>query len=159
MNAKKIRIPVEPRTECHGMLAGVGGMMRDRGFTGRDGTLMRDLRGLRVLVVEPDRTLASVLEEALILAGARVVDVCADMAEAGRMRAPEEPDAMVVGTRSHQDPALAARTAQAWGIPFLLTCDQPMDMASARARCLPKPFCIQDLVEGLNGCTSIHEAP
>lgn len=120
---------------------------------------MRDLRGLRVLVVEPDRTLASVLEEALTLAGARVVDVCADLAEAGRLRAPEEPEALVVGTRSSQDPAAAASTAQAWGIPFLLTCDRPMPMPSTRARCLPKPFCIQDLVDGLSGCTSLHEGP
>lgn len=118
---------------------------------------MRDLRGLRVLVVEPDRNLASVLDDALTLAGAQVVDVCANMAEAGRRLG--DPQAMVVGTRSHQDPALAAKTAQAWGIPFLLTCDQPMDMAFTRARCLPKPFCYRDLIDGLSGCTTATMAP
>ncbi|WP_156880275.1 hypothetical protein [Thermomonas fusca] len=119
---------------------------------------MRDLLGLRVLVVEPDRTLAFVLADALTLAGARVVAMCSNLSEAARGR--ETPQALVVGTRSTGNPEAAARDAQRWGLPFLLTCDRPVSVGDARnARCLTKPFCYHDLVEGLIDCAFAHDAP
>lgn len=121
---------------------------------------MGDLLGLRVLVVEPDRTLACVLADALTLAGASVVALCADLAEAARSRCIEAPQALVVGTRPSHDPEATAQCAQGWGLPFLLTCDRPVAVGGTpNARCLIKPFCYRDLVEGLIGCAFAERAP
>ena len=114
---------------------------------------MHDILGLRVLVVEPDRTLALVLAEALAMAGAHVVGVCPNQAEADRMLRSTSLQAMLVGTHARHDLALVARWAQASRLPFLLTCDRPFATVAPRALCLPKPFCFRDLVEGLLGVT------
>lgn len=120
---------------------------------------MRDLLGLRVLVVEPDRALAFVLVDALTLAGARVLAMRKDMAEATRFRDTDAAQALVVGTRATHDPEATARSAQSWGLPFLITCDRPVSVGEARnARCLVKPFCYHDLVEGLVGCAATQAA-
>lgn len=121
---------------------------------------MRDLLGLRVLVVEPDRTLACVLADALTLAGVSVVAMCSDLAEAARSRCIEAPQALVVGTRPNHDPEATVQSARGWGLPFLLTCDRPVSVGGTHnARCLIKPFCYHELVEGLIGCASGEGAP
>lgn len=121
---------------------------------------MADLLGLRVLVVEPDRNLAFVLADALSMAGARVVGTCADLTEAPRFRGAGAAQALVVGTRATHDPEATARSAQSLGLPFLITCDRPVPVGDTRnARCLIKPFCYHDLVEGLIGCASTEDAP
>jgi len=111
---------------------------------------MGDLLGLRVLVIEPDRPLGFVLAEALTLAGAQVVDICGDLAGAARAFGSETAQALIVGTRSRQDPASAMRSAQAWGLPVLFLFDRRVEVNFAQARCLPKPFCFHDLVESLS---------
>lgn len=111
---------------------------------------MGDLLGLRVLVIEPNRPLGSVLADALTLAGAQVVNVCGDLAGAARAFGSETAQALIVGTRSCQDPASAMRSAQTWGLPVLLICDRRVEVSFAQGRCLPKPFCFHDLVESLS---------
>lgn len=157
MAVKNFRFLRAARREAYG---DVDGMMPEQGIQPQDGMLMRDLLGLRVLVVEPDRALACVLEDALGLAGARVIDVCSSMAEAQDALGAEAPEAVIVGTRPRQDLRSAAQAARKWGFPFLVICDDPGHAGdAATVHCLSKPFCYYDLVEGVIGCVSVDGAP